>query len=376
MLLPSVLASVLGASAALAAATPNVTKSAANSTTPKENIPNLDVTSKFFDLPDFKFNSGESIAKLRQHYFTLGTPQRNQDNKTTNAVLIMHSTGARGSQFLFPPFAAELFLPGQPLDALKYFIILPDAIGHGNSSKPSDELRARFPRYGYQDIVRATHELVKQELGVDRLRLVMGGGMGGMNSWQWAGMFPDEVDAVFPMVSLPTPIGGRLAMGFKMGIDAIQSDPAYKGGDYVEQPLLGLTNAVNVDLLVSSVPAEVQKLAPDGKTAVNILETFRNKTLPKIDANNLVYQWSAASDFDARRLLGNITAPLVAVNSADDPLTPVELGTLEASVKEVANGSSFIIPTSSKTMGHLTFLLAGLYKDKLAKLLEDTQPKR
>ncbi|KAF4589845.1 homoserine O-acetyltransferase [Ophiocordyceps camponoti-floridani] len=336
--------------------------------------PQPNFATNIFELSNFTFTSGESLPKLRLHYHTLGTVKRDENNKTTNAVLLMHTVASHSGQFQSQSYIHGLFDPSQPLDANDFFIIIPDAIGHGNSSKPSNELKARFPHYNYRDIVRAAHQLLAEGLAVNHLRLCMGTWMGGMNCWLWAGMFPDEVDAVFTLASVPSPPSSRTEIIRKMIVDSIVSDPAYKGGEYTEQPRLGLTNALNADLSMTLAPTLLQKIAPDAKASSSFLDKIRNLFIPLVDGNDMLYQWSAASDFDATPLLGNITARVMAVNTADDAYNPPELGILEESMKRVPKGQSVVIPQSKDTLGHLSYVQPALWKELLVKLLEESKP--
>ncbi|KAJ5611389.1 homoserine O-acetyltransferase [Penicillium lagena] len=276
----------------------------------------------YCELKDFHFLSDESLPKLRIHYHTLGEPRYDANGRTTNAVLIMHGTGGTGEQFLRDIFAGQLFNPGQPLDATKYFIILRDGIGHGKSSKPSDKLRAKFPKYGYRDMIAADHALLTQGLGVNHLRLVMGTSMGGMQSWLWAGTYPDFVDAAMPLASLPTEIAGRNRMTRKAIIDAITEDPTYNRGDYETQPVHGLKAALYTLMWMKSIPLQWQKECPDRESAEAFLHSNIRMALRDADANDMLYYVSASADYDPWPLLGEIKAPLLAINSADDQVNP------------------------------------------------------
>ncbi|CAL5865913.1 uncharacterized protein PFLUO_LOCUS119 [Penicillium psychrofluorescens] len=326
----------------------------------------------YCDLKDFPFLSGESLPELRIRYHTLGEPRLDANGRTANAVLIMHGTGGTGEQFLKDIFAGELFNPGQPLDADKYFIVLRDGIGHGKSSKPSDQLRAKFPKYGYRDMIAADYALLTQGLGVNHLRLVMGTSMGGMQSWLWAGTYPNFVDAVMPLASLPTEIAGRNRMTRKAIIDAITEDPKYDGGDYESQPVHGLKAALYSLTWMKSIPLQWQEECPDRESADTFLQNQISTALRDADANDMLYYVSASADYDPRPLLGEIKAPLLAINSADDQVNPPELGILEEGIKKVAKGRSIVLPISNKTRGHGTHTYAALWKDELVKLLEES----
>lgn len=330
-------------------------------------------------IEDFTFSSGETIPQLRLHYQTLGTLKTSQDGKTTNAVLIMHGTGGSSDQFLNAQFAGELFNPGQPLDAQRYFIVLRDGIGHGRSSKPSTSgLGALFPRYRYGDMVRADHRLLTEHLGVSHLRLVMGTSMGGMQSWLWGESHPGFMDALMPLASLPVQISGRNRMWRKMAMDAIRADPAWKGGDYTpdEQPRAGLTTALDILTLMSSSPLQYQAEAPTRDAADSFLERRIVSGLESTDANDLLFALDASFDYDPRPDLGKITAPLVAVNTADDQINPPELGILEKEARAGLReglGKVVVLPITEDTRGHGSHTVAKLWKHLLEELLLKTE---
>ena len=322
-------------------------------------------------LKDFKFQSGETLAELRLHYRTLGTPQRDAAGVVRNAVLITHGTTGSGAQFLAPTFAAELFGPGQPLDAARFFIVLPDSIGHGKSSKPSDGLRARFPSYGYRDMVTAQFRLLTEGLGVNHTRLVMGTSMGGMHTWVWGEQYPDFMDALLPLASLPTQISGRNRVWRRMAIDAIRGDPEWRGGDYTKQPQ-SLRTGAQMLYLVSSNPVLRQAEAPTRAQADAALDAFVANYLRTGDANDYLYALEASRDYDPGPGLEKITAPLCAINFADDLINPPELGILEREIKRVAHGRAVTIPFSDKTRGHGSHTLGALWKGELVRLLAET----
>lgn len=320
---------------------------------------------------DFTFKSGEHLAELRLHYITLGTPARNAAGHVTNAVLIMHGTGGTGNAFLGAGFGGELFGTGQPLDAAKYFIILPDAIGHGKSSKPSDGLHARFPRYRYDDLVRADYLLIHDGLKIDHLRLVMGTSMGAMESWVWGEMYPGYMDALMPLASAPVAIAGRNRMFRAMIIDAIRGDPAWKDGEYTAPPAQGLIAAQYALWMMSSSPLQLHKTNPTRDKADIAVADLRKRALT-VDANDMLYQFEASSDYDPSPMLEAIKAPLYAVNSADDEVNPPELGILEREIKRVPRGRYILIPTSDETRGHGTHSRAVVWKKYLVELLNVT----
>jgi homoserine O-acetyltransferase/O-succinyltransferase len=328
-------------------------------------------TENDFTIRDFKFASGETLPELRLHYRTLGTAQKDPDGKTTNAVLIMHGTTGSGAQFIRPEFAGELFGKDQPLDATKFFIVLPDGIGHGKSSKPSDGMHAKFPRYGYLDMVEADYRLLTEGLGVDHARLVMGTSMGGMHTWLWGELHPDFMDALMPLASLPTQISGRNRAWRRMVIDAIRNDPAWEDGEYKTQPP-SLHTAAEMLWFMSSSPVLRQKDAPTLAKTDEALDKFVAQISKTDDANDVLYALEASHDYDPGPNLEKIQAPLLAINSADDLINPPELGILEREIKRVPHGRALVIPFSDKTRGHGSHTLAALWKGELSKLLEET----
>jgi homoserine O-acetyltransferase/O-succinyltransferase len=326
-----------------------------------------------YTIRDFKFTSGETLPELRLHYRTIGRLEKDAQGKTTNAVLIMHGTTGSGAQFVpRPEFADELFGKGQPLDATKFFIVLPDGIGRGKSSKPSDGLHAKFPRYGYLDMVEAQYRLLTEGLGVNHARLVMGTSMGGMHTWLWGELHPDFMDALMPLASLPTQISGRNRAWFRMIIDAIRNDPAWNGGEYKTQPP-SLRTAAEVLWFMSSNPVLRQKEAPTLTKADEVLDKFVDQIVKTDDANDVLYAFEASHDYDPGPNLEKIRAPLLAINSADDLINPPELGILEREIKRVPHGRAVVIPLSDKTRGHGSCFVAALWKDQLAKLLKETE---
>jgi homoserine O-acetyltransferase len=325
-----------------------------------------------YTIRDFKFTSGETLPELRLHYRTLGKPEQDAQGKTTNAVLIMHGTTGSGAQFIRPEFAGELFGKDQPLDATKFFIVFPDGIGHGKSSKPSDGLHAKFPRYGYRDMVQAQYRLLTEGLGVNHARLIMGTSMGAMHTWLWGELHPDFMDALMPLASLPTQISGRNRAWRRMVIDAIRNDPAWEGGEYKTQPPSMRTGAEML-WFMSSNPVLRQKDAPTLAKTDAVLDKFVEQILKADDANDVLYALEASHDYDPGPTLEKIRAPLLAINSADDLINPPELGILEQEIKRVPNGRAMVIPLSNKTRGHGSHTLAALWKDQLADLLKRTE---
>ncbi len=321
---------------------------------------------------DFTFHSGEKLAELRLHYTTLGAPSRDAAGHVRNAVLIMHGTGGSGRGFLGAQFAGELFGEGQPLDAGRYFIILPDAIGAGRSSKPSDGLHARFPRYRYDDMVRADHLLLQDGLHVDHLRLVMGTSMGGMHTWLWGEMYPDFMDALMPLASAPVEIVGRNRMFRAMIIQAIRNDPDWKNGEYSSPPLNGLMAAQYSLFMMTSSPMQLHKIDSTREKADAAVTGLRQRAA-RTDANDMLYQFDASTDYNPSPDLGKIRAPLWAINSADDEVNPPELGILEREIQRVPRGRYILIPTSGETRGHGTHSRAVVWKNYLVELLRLTE---
>ena len=322
-------------------------------------------------IRNFTFTDGETLPELRIHYRTLGKPVKDAHGMVRNAVLIGHGTGGSGAGFLTAQFAGELFGAGQTLDATKYFIILPDGIGHGKSSKPSDGLHARFPHYGYTDMVTASFRLLTEGLGVNHARLIMGTSMGGMQTWVWGEQHPDFMDALMPLASLPTAMSGRNRAWRLTIMNAIRNDPGYLGGEYQKQPEALKTGAAML-WLVSSNPIQRQKEAPTLAQADRAVDDYVASYMKTGDANDLVYQLDASHDYDPGAGLEKIRAPLVAVNSADDLINPPELGILEREIKRVPHGRAIVIPLSDRTRGHQTHSLPVLWKADLEQLLRDS----
>jgi homoserine O-acetyltransferase len=326
-----------------------------------------------FVLRDFHFTSGDVLPELRIHYRTLGEPRKGEGGKVRNAVLILHGTTGSGASFLRPEFAGELFGQGQPLDAARHFLILPDGIGHGGSSKPSDGLHARFPHYGYKDMVEAQHRLLVDGLKVDHLRLVIGTSMGGMHCWLWGQTYPEFMDALLPLASLPTQISGRNRAWRRLVADAIRGDPAWKRGDYESQPP-SLRTAAMMLYLMSSNPVERQKEAPTRAQSDRMIDEFVARTLKTTDANDVLYAIESSRDYDPGPGLGRIVAPLLAINFEDDLINPPELVILEREVRRVPKGRAVLISRSNRTRGHGTHTLAAVWKDQLIRLLQETNP--
>jgi len=325
-----------------------------------------------YTIRNFKFASGETLPELRIHYRTLGKLEKDAEGKTRNAVLIMHGTTGSSAKFSRPEFAGELFGKDQPLDATKFFVVLPDGIGHGKSTKPSDGLHAKFPRYGYIDMVEAQYRLLTDGLGVNHARLVMGTSMGGMHTWLWGEMHPEFMDALMPLASLPTQISGRNRAWRRMIIDAIRNDSSWNGGEYKTQPS-SLRTAAQMLWFMSSNPVLRQKDAPTLAKTDETLDKFVANITKDDDANDVLYALEASRDYDPGPNLEKIRAPLVAINSADDLINPPELGILEREIKRVPHGRAIVIPLSEKTRGHGSHTIAALWKDQLSKLLNESE---
>lgn len=316
---------------------------------------------------DFRFHTGETLPELKLAYTTVGDP-------TGEPVVILHGTGGSAASMLTPGFAGELFGPGQPLDASKYFIILPDAIGAGRSSKPSDGLRAKFPRYNYDDMVAAQHLLVSQGLGIRHVRLVLGNSMGGMHSWIWGVKYPDFMDGLVPMASQPTEMSSRNWMMRRMIVDAVRNDPEWKGGDYTAQPSAFRIANVFYGIATNGGTLAYQKQAPTRAAADKLLDD-RLKAPFNADANDFLYQWDSSRDYNPAPGLEQIKAPLLAINAADDERNPPETGIMERELKRVANGKLLLIPASEETRGHGTTGMAKFWSKELAAWLASV-PKR
>ena len=340
--------------------------------TPEQVTAALKVQEGDYVAHDFHFKSGETMAEVRLHYRTLGTPRKDATGHTTNAVLILHGTGGNGATFLRPIFGGALFGPGELLDASRYFIILPDDIGHGKSSKPSDGMHAHFPQYDYDDMVAAEHELVQNGLGVDHLRLEMGTSMGCMHSWVWAEAYSSYLDALMPLACLPVEIAGRNRMWRKLAIDGIRNDPEWKGGEYTTEPRAALEMASAMLLIAGSAPIQMQKTAPTRDAADRYLETYMSDNEKTLDANDFLYAVSASRNYDPSPELDKITIPVMWVNSADDFINPPEMGIAERAVKRLMKGHFVLLPASDHTYGHGTHTHAAEWQQYLKQLLDES----
>jgi homoserine O-acetyltransferase len=338
----------------------------ATSARPADSYPNQKEAD--FVARDFKFQSGETLPEVRLHYTTLGTPQRDGAGHVTNAILLLHGTTGTGKNFLNPTLAGELFGPGQVLDASKYYLILPDGLGRGGSSKPSDGMHAKFPRYGYNDVVAAQHLLVTKGLGLDHLRAVIGTSMGGMQTWMWGERWPDMMDALMPIASQPVQISGRNLIWRRMVAQAIRNDPDWSNGDYKAQPKQW-TYTMPVFLIMTDSPVRLQKQGPTRKEAEALYDKTVDNAQKKFDTNDYLYWYESSWDYDPEPDLSKIKAPLLAVNFADDEINPPDIGVMEKTVSKIPKGKSVLVPESEKTIGHQTLTLAAVWKPYLEELL-------
>jgi homoserine O-acetyltransferase len=327
----------------------------------------------YYVLHDFHFASGETLPELRIHYTALGKARRDAHGHVTNAVLILHGTGGSGNSFLNERFSDKLFQPGQLLDADKYYIILPDGIGHGKSSKPSDGLHARFPQYDYADMVAAQYALLTKGLEVDHLRLVIGTSMGCMHTFMWGEAFPDFMDAMMPLACLPVQIAGRNRLWRDLVIDAIRNDPQYDKGEYAAEPSNSIRTAAGILLIAGSAPIQMQLALPTRDAADEFLQKYLPREMADLDANDLLYALSASRDYDPSKDLEKIKAPLMHVNSADDFINPPELGIAEREIKRIKQGRFVLLPASEQTHGHGTHTWAQVWQQYLAQLLASSK---
>jgi homoserine O-acetyltransferase len=324
-------------------------------------------------LRDFRFADGERIAELRIHYATLGTPHRGADGEIDNAVMVLHGTGGTGRQFLAPQFANDLYGPGQPLDIRRVFVILPDGIGHGRSSKPSDGLHMRFPKYDYADMVEAQRRMLVEGLGVHRLRLLMGTSMGCMHGFVWAETHPDFARAIMPMACLPTEIAGHNRMWRDAAIKGIEADPAWAGGEYRSQPVQGLRTAVSLLQVAGFAPLYLQKAYPTKAAADAFIEDRIAKDIPTRDANDLIYQLDASRTYNPWPGLERIRTPIVWVNSEDDFINPPGYGIAEEAARRTKTARYILVRATSDTRGHGTHTWAKFWRQELIDLLARTE---
>jgi homoserine O-acetyltransferase len=328
-----------------------------------------------FDIPNFKFKDGNTLPVLHLHYLTLGTLHRDAEGHVDNAVLLLHGTGGDAHSLMNPVFSDVLFGPGQPLDITRYFLILPDDIGHGQSSKPSDGLHMRFPAYTYDDMVASQHAMLIQGLHVDHLRLILGTSMGCMQTFVWGETWPGFADALAPFACLPVQIAGRNRMMRYMSIEAIERDPAWNHGEYKSEPALGLRNAVEMIYVMGTSPLQLQKNYPTREAAEGAVNAALDRSVARTDANDLIYYVNASRDYDPSPRLETITTPGLWINSADDFINPPELGVAERMVGRMPNAKFILIPISDATRGHGTHTQAAVWKEYLADFLNRTERK-
>lgn len=324
-----------------------------------------------FTIKNFKFKSGEILDTLRLHYTTVGTPQRDGRGQITNAVMILHGTGGSGKQFLQPYFADELFGAGQPLDAARYYIILPDNVGHGGSSKPSNGMRMRFPHYDYDDMVALQHQLLTEGLGVQHLRLIFGTSMGCMHSFVWGETYPEFMDALMPMACQAVQISGRNRFWRDAVMQAIRLDPAWRDGEYTEEPVCALRTAQYLLAIAGSAPLAWQRLYPTRDSADKLVDA-QEQRLKALDANDLLYQVNSSRNYDPSPALEKIRARVLWINSTDDFINPPELTTPERDVKRIPRGEFHLIQATDQTHGHGTHTYAVFWKQYLVQLLQET----
>jgi homoserine O-acetyltransferase/O-succinyltransferase len=328
-----------------------------------------------FDIANFRFHDGEIIPTLHLHYLTLGTVHRDSEGHADNAILLLHGTGGNAQTLLAPQFSKELFGPGQPFDITKYFLIFPDDIGHGQSSKPSDGLHMHFPAYDYDDMVTSQHAMLVDALHIDHLRLILGTSMGCMQSFVWGETFPEFADALAPFACLPVEIAGRNRMMRYMAIDAIKHDPAWKNGEYTTEPVLGLRTVSEILMIMGSSPKQMQKDFPTRIAAEQRVDTFVGRVAAELDANDAIFYLDASRNYNPAPRLATITAPVLWINSADDFINPPELGIAQQMVTQMPHARFILIPISDATRGHGTHTLAAVWKNDLIDFLNQTEKK-
>lgn len=317
---------------------------------------------------DYRLRDGETIERLRLHYATLGSPHRNASGDIDNAVMVLHWTGNSGASLLTPEYIQSLFSDGAPLDARRYYLIFPDNLGHGKSTKPSDGLRAKFPHYGYNDLVDLQHRLVTETLGINRLHAILGMSMGGMNAWQWAERYPDQVEAIMPVVSLPAPVSGRNLLWRRMAIADIRSDPDWQRGNYINPPLGFMQAYLLLRMMIDGVP-HLQATIPDAKAADRYMATILEQNANS-DPNDLLYSLESSQDYDPEPDLGKVHASVLALNFSDDEFNPDELQVLQSRMKSVKNGHYVVQPGSSETYGHLTMAHPALWAEHVREFVQ------
>jgi homoserine O-acetyltransferase len=373
---PSIAHFLIAATLLLASAAYSQTMSmpAANPPAPQAQPTKWPTTDGIVNLPNFRFGTGETLPQLKLHYLTLGTPHRNTAGHVDNAVLLLHGTGGDAHSLLNPIFSNVLFGPGQPLDITKYFLILPDDIGHGESSKPSDGLHAHFPAYDYDDMVRSQRVML-DEMKIDHLRLILGTSMGCMQSFVWGEAYPGFMDALAPFACLPVPLAGRNRMMRYMAIQAIKQDPGWLDGEYKTEPAQGLRTANEMLLVMGSSPLQMQKQAPTREQAERYVDRYLARTMAATDANNMLFYIDASRNYDPSPRLDQIKTPVLWINSGDDFINPAELGIAEQQVKRMPNARFILLPISDATRGHGTHTAAAVWKDYLVEFMQATEPK-
>jgi len=361
--------------AAFAIAAPAQTMSTAQPTAPTEKWPTKD---NVYVIKNFKFGTGESLLELTLHYLTLGQPHRNAAGHVDNAILLLHGTGGDRHTLMNPVFSNVLFGPGQPFDITKYFLILPDDIGQGDSSKPSDGLHMKFPQYDYDDMVRSQYIMLTEGMHVDHLRLILGTSMGCMQSWVWGETYPTFMDGLAPFACYPTELAGRNRMTRYIAITSIENDPVWKNGDYTTQPAEGLRGAAAMLLVMGSAPLQMQKNYPTRVQAEKYVDDYMTRTIAHTDANNLIYYVNASRNYNPEPKLSTIVAPALWINSADDFINPPELGEKiinDRVLPKMPKTKFILIPISDATRGHGTHTVATIWKQYLIDFMSETEPK-
>ena len=359
--------------AALLAATAATAQTMSASPATPAPVPAYTGTPGDYIAHDFHFGTGETLPQLKLHYLTLGTPHRDASGHVDNAVLLLHGTGGDAHSLFNPVFSNVLFGPSQPLDIQKYFLIFPDDIGHGESSKPSDGLRMKFPQYDYDDMVRSQHQMLLDGLHVDHLRLILGTSMGCMQSFVWGETYPEFADALMPLACLPVQLAGRNRMMRYMAIENIERDPAWKDGNYTTEPIEGLRTSNEMLLIMGSAPLVMQTNFPTRKQAEAYVDNYLARTVAATDANNLIYYVNASRNYDPSPHLDRIKVPVMYINSADDFINPPELGIAQRQVKEMPRAKFILIPISDDTRGHGTHTVAKIWKGYLADLIKESE---
>jgi homoserine O-acetyltransferase len=321
----------------------------------------------------FKLESGAVLPEARLHYTTLGSPHRDANGEIDNAVLVLHGTTGTGKQFLAPTMGPELFAPGAPLDPAQYYVVLTDGLGRGGSSKPSDNLRGRFPRYGYGDVVEGQYRVVTEGLGIRHLRAVIGTSMGGMQAWMWGERHPGMMDGLVAVASQPIPVSGRNALWRRLLIEAIRSDPGYKGGDYETQPTQ-FTKVLPIFNIMTESALSQQQAAPTNADAVTLYDRLAATYAGKVDANDWLYWFDSSFDYDPWPRLGEIKAKLLAINFADDALNPIELGVMDPAIRRIPGAQFVLVPASPETHGHQSLRYATLWRPYLAAFMAGLGP--